>query len=55
MRHIILHGHIFKNAGTTFDWSLQKNFGKNFLDHRKDLLMRREGRGHIEELLTNEQ
>ena len=55
MRHIILHGHIFKNAGTTFDWSLQKNFGKNFLDHRKDLLMRSEGRGHIEELLTTKQ
>jgi hypothetical protein len=55
MRTVILHGHIFKNAGTTFDWSLQKNFGKNFLDHRKDLLMRAEGCAHIEELLTNEQ
>jgi hypothetical protein len=54
MRHVILHGHIFKNAGTTFDWSLQNNFGDNFLDHRQDQLMRTEGRAHVEELLTTE-
>ena len=33
--------HIFKNAGTTFDWSLRNNFGEGFLDHREDVLMRR--------------
>jgi hypothetical protein len=52
VRHILLHGHIFKNAGTTFDWALRKNFGKNFLDHRKDKLMRAEGRAHLEELIS---
>lgn len=36
-RDIILHSHIFKNAGTTFDYSLEKNFGKNFIDHRDDI------------------
>lgn len=51
MKYVILHGHIFKNAGTTFDWSLQKNFEKNFLDHRQDQLMRADGAGHLTHLL----
>lgn len=36
MRNIILHSHIFKNAGTTFDYVLQKNFKNGFIDHRED-------------------
>jgi len=34
---ICLHFHIFKNAGTTIDWILEKNFGKQFatLDQKK--------------------
>lgn len=35
-RDIILHSHIFKNAGTTFDHVLERNFGDSFLDHRSD-------------------
>jgi hypothetical protein len=35
-RHILIHAHIFKNAGTTFDYSLKNNFGKNFIDYRFD-------------------
>lgn len=45
---VIVHIHILKNAGTTIDWILQKNFGENskFFDHpdpyttldQKDLL-----------------
>jgi hypothetical protein len=54
MRHIILHGHIFKNAGTTFDWSLKKNFGKNFLDHRQDELMRKNGSAHLAQLVSDD-
>ena len=30
MSHIILHHHIFKNAGTTLDFSLQRHFGDDF-------------------------
>jgi hypothetical protein len=30
MRHIILHHHIFKNAGTTLDFALQRQFGNGF-------------------------
>ena len=30
MRHIILHYHFFKNAGSTFAAALEHNFGKNF-------------------------
>jgi hypothetical protein len=40
MRHVLIHGHIFKNAGTTFDWSLARSFGEDFLDHREDRQMR---------------
>jgi len=31
MKPICYHFHIFKNAGTTIDWILKKNFGKNAL------------------------
>lgn len=51
MRFVIAHGHIFKNAGTTFDWSLQRNFGDGFLDHRDDDAMREQGPEHIRELV----
>jgi hypothetical protein len=54
MRFILLHGHIFKNAGTTFDWSLQRSFGKGFLDHRQEDLMRSEGARHLAELVQNQ-
>jgi len=39
-RKILIHCHIFKNAGTTFDWSLQRTFGQAFIDHRDDEPMR---------------
>jgi len=32
-RTIILHFHIYKNAGKTFDWILEKNFGESFSLH----------------------
>lgn len=40
-RTIIIHNHIFKNAGSSIDWALGRNFGQNFLDHRDDLNMRK--------------
>jgi len=40
MRHILLHGHIFKNAGSTLDWSLRRSFGSAFCQHRDDAAMR---------------
>ena len=46
-RTVILHGHIFKNAGTTFDWSLKRNFGEGFVDHREDKDMRRQGADYL--------
>ena len=39
-RPVITHCHIFKNAGTTLDWSLERQFGAGFLDHREDDNMR---------------
>jgi len=54
LRTVITHGHIFKNAGTTFDWSLQRNFGDGFLDHREDRVMRERGTAHLGELLQDQ-
>lgn len=48
-RAVILHAHIFKNAGSTLDWALERNFGKGFVDHRDDEAMRE---GKREYLLT---
>lgn len=36
MRDVLVHAHIFKNAGTTFDDSLRRHFGDGFIDHRDD-------------------
>ncbi len=30
-RRIVLHHHIFKNAGTTLDWALKRNFGEGYV------------------------
>ena len=53
MRHVILHGHIFKNAGTTFDWSLERCFGEGFVDHRDDKTMRERRARHLAELVND--
>jgi hypothetical protein len=46
-RVVIIHRHIFKNAGTTFDWILKNNFGEAFCDHRDDIPMRKEGEKYL--------
>nr|WP_010130599.1 sulfotransferase family 2 domain-containing protein [Microbulbifer agarilyticus] len=51
MRLVITHGHIFKNAGTTFDWALQRYFGAAFCDHRDDRPMRQRGVEYLQEFL----
>jgi len=38
-RKVILHGHMFKNAGSSVDKLLLDNFGKDFVDHRDNLNM----------------
>lgn len=38
-RSVIVHVHIFKNAGTTLDWALRRNFGAGFIDHRDDAIV----------------
>lgn len=40
-RQLLIHAHMFKNAGTTFDNSLQGSFGDGFIDHRDDDDMRK--------------
>ena len=41
---------MFKNAGTTFDWSLARYFGEGFTDHRDDDAMR-EGASYLADWL----
>lgn len=53
MRFVITHGHIFKNAGTTFDSSLEKAFGGDFLDHRDDVSMRQGGADYLHQLIID--
>lgn len=31
---VIVHCHIFKNAGSTFDWSLRRQFGERMMEHK---------------------
>ncbi len=54
MRLIIAHGHIFKNAGSTLDWSLRRSFGDGFLDHRDDERMLGDGTRHLAELVAQQ-
>jgi hypothetical protein len=54
LRNLLVHGHIFKNAGTTFDWSLQRNFDTQFLDHRQDQLMKEKGAEHVAEVVAGD-
>lgn len=39
-RQLLIHAHMFKNAGSTLDWSLQRCFGESFVDHRDDESMK---------------
>ncbi|GAB3098988.1 sulfotransferase family protein [Aestuariicella hydrocarbonica] len=53
MRYVITHGHIFKNAGTTFDYALEKAFGKDFCDHRDDKEMRQGGAEYLRQFILD--
>ena len=53
-RAVLVHAHMFKNAGSTFDWSLHRSFGSAFLDHRDDDAMK-EGASYLGSLLEREQ
>ncbi|GAB5413086.1 MAG: hypothetical protein Cons2KO_06890 [Congregibacter sp.] len=54
MRQVLLHGHIFKNAGTTLDWSLQRCFGDKFLEHRDDPKIRQNPESELREVLQSD-
>lgn len=40
-RVIVVHNHLFKNAGSSIDWALRNNFGNAFIDHRDDKEMQK--------------
>lgn len=52
-RIVIIHRHLFKNAGTTFDAILENNFGASFCDHRDDEPMRKIGPDYLVQYLLN--
>ena len=52
-RKVILHSHIFKNAGSTLDWALERNFGRAFYDHRDDIYMRKQGMKYLNEFIQS--
>ncbi len=52
-RTIIAHGHIFKNAGTTFDWSLRRNFGQAFIDHTDSQDMKEGGPDYLSKFIDD--
>jgi len=54
MRQVLLHAHIFKNAGTTLDWSLRRSFGSDFLSSPDEERMRSRGRACLADLLTKQ-
>ncbi|WP_439107240.1 hypothetical protein [Congregibacter sp.] len=55
MRPVLLHAHLFKNAGTTLDWSLARSFSTGFCDHRDDASMRGNPQYLAEYLMDNQQ
>lgn len=53
MRPILLHNHIFKNAGTTIDWSLRRSFENGFIDHRDDTAIMKGGMPYVDRLVRS--
>lgn len=51
MKPILLHAHIFKNAGTTLDWALRRSFGDGFVEHQQEDLMRSRGVERLAEVV----
>lgn len=51
-RVVIIHNHLFKNAGTTLDGALAREFGAAFVDHRDDAAMQ-QGPRYLEEYLRD--
>lgn len=50
-KNVMLHCHIFKNAGSTLDWALKRSFNQGFFDHREDQKMLKEGIKYLDEFL----
>jgi len=53
IRNILLHVHIFKNAGSSFDDALKSFFGNAFVDHREDVDLVRGKQKYLEKYLEN--
>lgn len=53
MHPVLLHNHIFKNAGTSIDWALERTFGARFLDHRDENAMLQGGMPYVERIVTD--
>lgn len=47
-RNILLHCHFFKNAGSSIDWSLARNFGENFFENKQHFYSVHDWNAHLE-------
>ena len=52
INHVLLHCHLFKNAGTTIDWALKRSLGCGFVNHRRDRAMIKGGMRYVEKYLA---
>lgn len=53
MRDVLIHFHLFKNAGSTIDWCLKRSFGDQFVDHRDDHAILRGGMHYLMDFLIH--
>ena len=54
-KNILLHVHIFKNAGSSFDDAIKRFFGDTFVDHRDDSDIVKGKMEYLEEYLNTHQ
>lgn len=47
MKQVLLHAHIFKNAGTSLDWALRRSFGEGFAENADEQALREAGAAHL--------
>ena len=52
INHVLLHCHLFKNAGTSIDWALKRSLGWGFAAHRRDRAMIKGGMCYVEKYLA---
>lgn len=53
-RRVVLHCHFFKNAGSSIDWALGRNFGVAFHENKHHFYSVSDWGSHLRDLLAND-